>query len=203
MREYSEEDNQDESREELIEIAENSGLANVELQAAMMDACGVRPGIIGKKLGKGTNWVSTLRGRNENYRRTVQSFYGLIAQKIVQDAGDVKELFNGQIRASARTLIEIRDSAWAKDADRIKAALAFLDRAPEAPKATEQRDVRTQVIQIPIEVMEGMREVLVEDKGEGNLEILRLVEGRGGEEGEITEEYESENDEGEIKVRRL
>jgi len=157
-------------------IAAGSTLTNAQLQAALLDACGAPPAAISAKLGKGEQYVYQLRYTNEEYKRVVGEFGRVVAQRIVDEVSDVDELFNRQIGPSAACLISVRDSPFAKDADRIKASLAFLDRASRAPKATANSEVRSTVIQIPLASMREMRKVLGETGTAVDRELLALLE---------------------------
>ena len=176
------------SRQDAVEkIAANSTLTNAQLQAALLDACGVPANAIAAKLGKGNQYVYNLRFQNDEYRRVVQEFGLLVARRIVDEVTDVDELFNRQIGPSAATLIAVRDSPFAKDADRIKASLAFLDRASKAPKATANSEVRSTVIQIPLSSMREMRKVLGETGRVDDRELLALIEPSAEEREEVIE----------------
>jgi hypothetical protein len=164
----------------LAKIAENSQLSNVQMQAALLDACGAPPAAIAKKFGKANNYIYQLRATNPEYKRVVQEFYQVVSRKVVDEVTNIDELFNAQIGPSAACLMEVRDNIWAKDADRIKASLAFLDRASKAPKATASVESRSMIIQIPVSTMREMRGVLGET-GEGvDRELLELLEREDG-----------------------
>ena len=164
------------SDERVAAIASASTLSNAQLQAALLDACGAPPGAIAEKLGKGPQYVYQLRYTNDEYKRVVQEFGRLVANRIVDEVVDVDELFNRQIGPSAATLIAVRDDPFSKDADKIKASLAFLDRASRAPKATQNSEVRSTVIQIPLASMREMRKVLGETGRVDDRELLALIE---------------------------
>jgi hypothetical protein len=166
--------------------------------AAMLDACGAKPKEISVRLGMAEQYVYILRMKNDDYKYAVKEFQGLVAQRIVTSASDIDSLFNQQILPSAATLIEIRDDRFAKDADRLKAAFGFLDRARDAPKATSQQDVRQAVISFPVATMQEMRRALADD-GEGSREVLEVLENIEEVSGPDSPERVDE----EIEVRRL
>lgn len=170
--------------DEFRQIAENGGLAADQMMAALLEACGAKPKEISRRLGKGDQYVYQIRERNPNYPPVVRQLQGLVARRVVSQVSDVNALFNGQIGDSVATLMEIRDNVWAKDENRIRASLAFLDRAPDAPKTTTQVDQRSVSIQIPLSTMQGMQQALEEDRGVEGQEILELSRigggGRGG-----------------------
>jgi hypothetical protein len=166
----------DDRESAIAQVAADSSLSNAQLQAALLDACGAPPLAIAEKLGKGSQYVYQLRYTNDEYKRVVGEFGRVVANRIVEEVADVDELFNRQIGPSAATLIAVRDSPFAKDADKIKASLAFLDRASKAPKATSNSEVRATVIQIPLAAMREMRKVLTETGEAGDQELLALIE---------------------------
>lgn len=193
---------------EFQEIAENSRLTNEQLIAALLESCGAKPKEISQRLGKSEQYVYQLRATNSDYKYIVKQFNSIVAARLVAQVADVDTLFNEQINPSVVTLMEIRDNLFARDGDRIKASLAFLDRASKAPKATAQQEIKQMIIQIPITQMKEMRKVLEEVGGGGGraLEALEKVEGKvieeEGEEwliedGEIVEEEEM------IQIKRM
>lgn len=187
----------------IAKIASESQLSNVQMQAALLDACGAPPVAIAKKFGKANNYVYQLRAVNAEYKRVVQEFYRAVSRKVVDEITNVDELFNRQIGPSAACLMEIRDNVWAKDADRIKASLAFLDRASKAPKATANVESRSMIVQIPLSAMKEMRGVLGETGDRADIELLEMFAVEGGE-FELEEDEIEQAGNGEmIEVRRL
>jgi len=184
---------------EIARIQGGSDLSSVDMQVALLDACGVRPKEISAKLGLGEQYVYQKRWQNAEYKRVVMEFRQLVSRRIVDEVSDIDDLFNRQIGPSAATLIEVRDNTWAKDGDRLKAALAILDRAPKAPKATNQVVSAGMSIQIPISSMKEMVGVLGETGAAGDRELIELIE---RVEGEVIEPRAVEEVE-EIEVRRL
>lgn len=169
------------TKEEISALSEESGLSIEQLNAALLEACGARPKEIAYKMGKGEKYVYQLRYSNDNYREVVRELHSLIASRIVGGAEDINSLFNSQIGPSVRTLMDIRDDLFAKDENRIKASLAFLDRAPDAPKATQNRESKSVTLSFPVTAMKNMRDALKESGMEEELGLLDLIE--GGDEG--------------------
>lgn len=194
----------DPTQTEIERIQEESTLQPFQMQIALLDACGVKPAAIQARFGLGSQYVYNIRFQNSEYRRVVMEFRRLISRKIVEEVSDIDELFNRQIEPSAATLIEVRDNTWAKDGDRIKAALAILDRAPKAPKATQQVESRSLSVQIPISAMKEMKGVLSETGLREDRELIELIEGSGVEEvKEAPVEAEEASNYDFIEVRRM
>jgi hypothetical protein len=160
--------------ERFVQIAENSNLSSNQMLAALLESVGCKPQEISRRMGKSTQWVYQMRLNSPDYPSVVRQLGGIVAKRIVTQVSDIDELFNGQIRDSAATLIQIRDNDWAKDSDRIKASLAFLDRAPKAPKVTRNEISQVTTIQIPLSSMAAMQQALEEDRGSEGAEILEL-----------------------------
>lgn len=187
----------------IVEISQEAGLSPIQLQAALLDACGVPPKEIAAKFGKGNQYVYQLRQTSPEYKRVVQEFYKVVAAKIVAEVGDIDELFNRQIGPSVATLVEVRDSAFAKDADRLKAATEFLNRASKAPKATQNVESRGISIQIPISAMKDMQMVLGQTGSAEDRALIEMLEGSRGA-FEVPEEGgKIEREEEFVEVRRM
>jgi hypothetical protein len=138
-----------------------------------------------------------MRSNNDEYRRVVSQLHSLVAIRIVDHVSNVDDLFNMQIGPSAATLISIRDNLWAKDSDRIKASLAFLDRATKAPKAQQISENRSVVINLPVKVMEEMRVALEQEGSQESIDVIKMMDGL-----EKGEKFEGEGEET-IPVRRV
>lgn len=192
--------NSDMTNAEIARIQSESQLNPTEMQAALLDACAVKPAEISARLGLGEQYVYQKRWNNPEYKRVVMEFRQLISRRIVDEVSDIDDLFNRQIGPSAATLIEVRDNTWAKDGDRLKAALAILDRAPKAPKATQQTISAGMTVQIPISAMREMVGVLGETGSAADVELAKLIEQREQPPEVIEVAGEAEE---KIEVRRL
>jgi len=188
---------------EIARIQGESTLTPLEMQVALLDACGVRPKDIHERFGLADQYVYQKRWAGGEYKRVVMEFRQLVSRRIVDEVSDIDDLFNRQIGPSAATLIEVRDNTWAKDGDRLKAALAILDRAPKAPKATSQTISAGMSIQIPISSMREMVGVLGETGSVEDQELIELAEGMSGKYESVERSIERIDEESEIKVRRM
>lgn len=145
------------------------------------------------QLGMPAGWVYGLKQRGE-FREAVRRCVRYMAERKAEEAQDIDELFNKQVVPSALTLMEIRDNPFTKDADRLKAATEFLDRAASAPKATKQVDERRVVIALPASEFRNMQQALLDSGEPEDIEVYNLLKGRdfavAGEEGAMKEEEE-------------
>lgn len=147
----------------LQQIADDSKLNSQQLMCALLEACGARPKEIANRMRRSDQYVYQLRQQNNDYKHVVLQLQSIVAQKVVNNVSNIDELFNLQIGPSAATLIEIRDNLYAKDTDRLKASLAFLDRASKAPKQTSNVDSRAISINIDAEAFKEMQRALNDD----------------------------------------
>jgi len=199
----TEQTNDDMTATQIARIQSEAQLDSLQMQVALLDACGVKPRDIHERFQLKSQYVYQIRNSNYEYQRVVREFRQLVSRRIVEEVADIDDLFNRQIGPSAATLIEVRDNTWAKDGDRLKAALAILDRAPKAPKATNQTISAGMSIQIPISAMREMVGVLGETGAAGDRELIELVEKIDGKYESIERSIERIDEEAEIEVRRL
>jgi len=121
------------------------------------------------------SWFWKLRGRPE-YQDQVRAILQVIANQMVRAAGGIAEAFNQEILPSIATLREIRDNAFEKAGDRIKASTVLIDHAPEAPRAgSAVDDSRTLRISFPVQQIKNLEKALL-DEDEGDL--VELLKGR-------------------------
>ena len=193
-------------KDSLVAIAESGNLTRDQMLIALFEACGVRPGEIARRMGKSREAVYYLRTNDDNYRKVLQQLHAEVAKCVVDQFADAADLFNQQIGPSAQTLIEVRDDPFASESARIKASLAFLDRAPRAPKATQQTDVRQMVISFPVRTMQEMQQALMEEGSPASLQTRQILELEAVEAGfgAVSQEVsESESPPQDVVIRRL
>lgn len=157
-------------------IAAGLQLSQLEQNAAWLDAYGMGAGEVERALGLTAGALASLRSKPQ-YREMVGRAVRLKALAVTEQAGSVDELFNGQIRASAAALIEVRDNPYAKESARIKAAAEFLDRASKAPKVRKEMDERRTVIVLPASDLRNMQQALLEEGTAEDIETLELLKG--------------------------
>ena len=152
-----------------------------EVLGIYMEATGVPGTKIGPAIGKGKSywgqWKSKVK-QVENlhkrgaYRAVMQEALKQISDRIMASAADVGKVLDEEILPSLSVLRQVRDNPEEKAGDRMKAALAFIDRAPSGPRKREEGgNVRT-VIQIPIKQLEGIKQALIEDGEEDTVKLL-------------------------------
>lgn len=150
-------------------------LSSDEKLCALLESMQLSPTDISLKTGWPIEWVLQMRRKLE-YHEMVGRCVSLRAERMCEGVG-IEELFNAQVRPSARTLIEIRDNPFKKAGDRIKAAVEFLDRAPDAPKVQKLQEERKIVINLPVGELRNMQQALIEQGTEEDLEIAGILEG--------------------------
>lgn len=174
---------------ELGALADGLVLDPMGRLAAWMEALHVPAAEIDVRCGMPAGYVVMLR-MDGDYRRMVRKCVRFLAEKAIEGkSGDVLGLFNEQIMPSVVTLMEVRDNPFSKDGDRVKAAVEFLDRAPDAPKVTKQTDERKVVITIPMRDLENMQKALMEEGSEEDVRIAGLLGGVEGKSGQTDEQF--------------
>lgn len=156
-------------------IVENCSLTHGQLIAALLLASGAKATDVARRLGKNKSYVYQTGYTNPEFKQVVKQLRAIVAHRLVDQVSDVSDLFDLQIRPSASTLMGIRDDIFAKDSDRIKASLAFLDRAPRAPKSTQQVDSRSVTVQIPLSDMQNMQQALKDVGDSEDGEIIDIM----------------------------
>ena len=149
-------------------LASDLSLPQDAILCAWFEAFGMKPAEIEVELSRPAGSVMTLR-RTPDYQILLMRCISYVTRKRTGSARNPEELFNNEIVASAQALIEVRDSPFSKGGERIKAAVAFLDRAPKAPKVRKEIDERSIVISIPLSELQNMQQALLEEgSGEDN-----------------------------------
>jgi len=161
-------------------LAQGLGLSSDEAMLAMFESMRVPLLEIEKRTGWPSGWIYATRMKFE-YQEMVRRCIELRAEVEVGETEDIEELFNKQIRPSAKALIEVRDNPFGKGGDRIKAAEAFLNRASKAPKSKTVQEQHRTVIELPLEEFREMQRALLEEGSRESEEVLQLVEGEGFE----------------------
>lgn len=141
-------------------------------------------------LGRSWSWYTKLREKPQ-YRGVVQLTVRQIAERIVGQATSVKELFNNEIPRNVATMIEIRDNPIESGKNRLAAAIALTDRAPDVPRAKEAMPTNV-ILQLPVQHMQTIQRALIEDKRE---DIVDLIKGEDFEEKRREESIKEELDE--------
>lgn len=163
-------------RNVIAPISDGLALDATARLAAWLEAMRVGAAEIDLRVGMPSGYALSMR-MNMDYREMVRRCIAFFAKRQVENArGDYERLFDEQIEASARALIEVRDNPYSKGGDRVKAASEFLDRAPKAPKATKQVDERKTIITIPMRELKNMQRALIEEGSEENVEVARLLD---------------------------
>lgn len=147
------------------------------LGVAWMTAVGLTDGEIEHFLKRPPGYVATLRSKTD-FRLILKRCIEIKAHSEVERARDPEELFNDQILDSVKALIQLRDDPFGTPTARLKAALAFLDRAPKAPKARKEVEQHKTVIALPVGALRGMQQALIDEGTPQDLEIVELLEGR-------------------------
>lgn len=176
-------------------IGDGLALTSDERLCAMMEAMKMGIGEIEEQTGWPVSWIFSVRMKPE-YREMTRRCGRLVAEQTVSNADNVEDLFNSQIKPSARALIEVRDDPFAKGGDKIKAATEFLNRAKDAPKAQQIAVETKTVIALPVSELQNMQRALIEEGSKEDLEVYDLLKGRDFKvEGENGGGKESESDE--------
>ena len=161
--------------EEIVALGDGLPIDATARLAGWMDALRVGAAEIDVRCGMQAGYAFGLR-LDPAYREFVRRCVKFFASRVVrQSDGRVTELFNSQIEPSVAALIEVRDNPYSKGGDRVKAAVEFLDRAPDAPKSTKQVDERSVRISIPVSELQNMQRALIEEGGEEELGVARLL----------------------------
>jgi hypothetical protein len=163
-------------------------LSEEEQLAALCQATGQLP-----NLGKSESWYAELKEKPA-YRELVRRTVRKIAERNIDEAENVPEMFNSQIRSNVVTLAEIRDNPFAKEGDRIKAATVLLDKAPKTPRPNETGNVDDFLkLIMPVQQMGAINAALKET---GNTRLIEMMKkGEGGYGVEETKEGEEEFEE--------
>ena len=157
------------------ELGYGLAMSSDEKLCALLETMQLSPTEISLKMGWPLEWIVPIRQKRE-YREMVRRCIGIKAAKDCEGV-EIEELFNNQVRPSARTLIEVRDNPFEKAGDRIKASVEFLDRAKEAPKTQRVQEERGVVLHLPVGELRNMQQALLEQGTKEDLEIAGLIEG--------------------------
>jgi hypothetical protein len=143
-------------------------------------------------LGKPESWYAELKEKPA-YRELVRRTVRKIAERNIDEAENVPEMFNSQIRSNVVTLAEIRDNPFAKEGDRIKAATVLLDKAPKTPRPNETGNVDDFLkLIMPVQQMGAINAALKET---GNVRLIEMMKGEEGGYVEETKEGEEKFEE--------
>jgi hypothetical protein len=137
-------------------------------------------------------WYLKLREKpayRELVRRTIRG----IAERVTDEAENIGEMFNSQIKSSVVTLAEIRDNPFAKEGDRIKAANSLLDRATQVPRPKDAEKMNDFLkLMVPVQQMQAINSALQESGETKLIDLMQNGEGDSWEyEGGEGEEEES------------
>ena len=131
---------------------------------------------IAEKVGKSAFWVWKTRKLPE-YQDFVDGLLLEMRQKFLDNASTVEDLFDAEVRPSIDVIRGVRDDLDEKGDTRVKAALAFIDRAPSSPKAKQEIPDKQVIINIPIKQLETMKTAFEEEGETKLLEMVQNVEG--------------------------
>jgi len=160
-----------------MSLADGLELQEDAILCAWFEAFGMLPSEIELELNKPAGAVINLR-RVADYQILLQRCRAYITSKKIAATQNPEELFNQQIGPSVQALIEVRDNPLSKGGDRIKASIAFLDRAPKAPKVRKEVDERHLVISLPLSDLQNMQQALIEEGSIEDKEIYDLLENK-------------------------
>jgi hypothetical protein len=136
-------------------------------------------------------WYLKLREKpayRELVRRTIRG----IAERVTDEAENIGEMFNSQIKSSVVTLAEIRDNPFAKEGDRIKAANSLLDRATQVPRPKDAENMNDFLkLMVPVQQMQAINSALQES---GETKLIDLMQNEEGDHWELEGDEKEEEE---------
>ena len=157
---------------------------------AVLDLANASLKDIAEKFNCSTATIGKLR-KSEEYQEYKHFLKESLKEKFIDSYGDLFSKLNQASEGVIDSLISIA-AIGEKDADRIKAGVEILDRAPLAPKKIVSQDNQKQIIEFSSTVFDNMKAALLET---GNHDTIDLIEHKDFE----IQEQKGETEE-EIKI---